>query len=126
MSTNPFDYHRGKGDSYCLYLHGKPCIIMKYRIIELLHCCSKGTINDTDMNTCHLQLPEEILDNESEIKNEFKFIINETITIKKLPEWFNIWTVKYKTKCQNCYCEGNHDEEIYIPISFEYLSCYQE
>ena len=124
--SNPFDYHRGIGDSYCFYIQGKPCIIMNYRIIEINHCCSKGDYETTNISSCHLQLPEEILDNEGEIKDEFKFIIDKNITPNNLPEWFNTWTINYKTKCKNCYCEGNFDQEMYIPISFEYLSCYNE
>ena len=126
MNKNPFDYHRGKGESYCFYLHGKPCVIMNYRIIESLHCCYKGETNSTNIFRCHIQLPKEILDNDGEIKKEYKFIIDQNITNKNLPKWFITWNVKYKTKCENCYCEGKYDQEIYIPISFEYLSSYQE
>lgn len=124
-NTNPFSYHRGYDDSYCFYLYGKPCLHMKYRILNY-HACVNNDITSTHVYTCHLQLPDEILNEDCEIIDEYKFIITEKITIYNLPKWFLTWKVDHPTTCDDQSCEGKSDQEIYIPLSLEYVSSYQE
>jgi len=121
--SNPFEYYNKEPcHNNIIYNKKVPQIIMKYRLIvsKYCHSCLKTnyTFNiSTIFNSRTLQIPEIYIDKECNIKDEYKFIINEEITSDNLSDWFNIWTNYYDCNCH----EGANIQETYIPISFKLI-----
>ena len=119
---NPFEYYNKEYRFYEKKNNKKiPQIIMKYRLITPNYCnvCSKLNPNfrikiSNIYNTPTLQIPETFIDDNCDIKDEYRFIINKGITPENLPEWFSIWTDNYQSICH----DGAYYQETFIPISF--------
>lgn len=120
--SNPFQYYNKEYRSYERKSNKKiPQIIMKYRLVTFNHCetCLKLNPNfriiiSNIYNTPLLQIPEKFIDDECDIKNEYRFITNKGITPENLPEWFSTWTDNFQSLCH----DGAYYQETYIPISF--------
>ena len=123
--TNPFEYYNKEYFYYERENNNKiPEIIMQYRLVTSKHClsCLKLTMTyNVDVtnifNSRSLQIPENFIDEECNLKDEYKFIMKEGITPDKLPNWFAIWTNYYNCQCH----ENSRYEETYIPISFKVI-----
>ena len=122
--TNPFEYYNKEYVYYEKKDNNKiPEIIMKYRLITSKQChgCLKLKMSSYDINITNiynsrsLQIPENFIDDECNIKDEYKFIIKDGITPDNLPDWFSIWTNYYNFQCH----KNSQFQETYIPISFK-------
>ena len=111
--SNPFEYYNKEVVYYERKDNKKiPQIIMKYKL-KRSYRNNTFTISDI-YNSRFLHIPEDFIDDECNIKDEYKFIINEEITPENLPNWFLTWTNNYND-------ETNKEafiQETFIPDSF--------
>ena len=111
--SNPFEYYNKEVVYYEKKSNNKiPQIIMKYKL-KRLYRDNTFTISDI-YNSRFLQIPEDFIDDECNIKDEYKFIINEEITPENLPNWFLTWTNHYNDEINR----KAFIQETFIPDSF--------
>ena len=126
--SNPFNYYNIK--SYKVNFNGdSKCILMKFRIIKPYHtgycsdCEWEGKIDEYEE---FLPIPNYMININGDLNEEFKFITNG-ISEDNLPDWFGDWSYRLDDCDGNSGVCGYHGKEIvYIPLSFTYVSYYED